>query len=195
MKLAAILLSLLLCLPSCAWAEGTNLRKNRLGQDQVFVSFPIKWNFTCSFPEKFRNDVRDGFRYWDDMTKRQLFVEVPCGTLLTPSQGIIVGASDKEYIEENKKEKVAGTAYVFLHNDVPTGGAIVMWKDWLIEKNGNVRRSVSRHEVGHVIGFEHNTRWDSCMMYPYVSTERVSYEGREKQACWSEYRVFMRHYR
>jgi hypothetical protein len=194
-KLLALTFSLLLVLGSCAWAEGTTLRKNKFGHDQVFVSFPVKWNFTCDFPEKFKADVRDGFRYWDDMTKKDLFQEVPCGTINKPDQGIAVGWSMKEYLEDGEKEKVAGTAYIFPGLEVPTGGAIMFWKDWLTERNGNIRRSVSRHEVGHLLGFEHNTRWDSCLMYPYVSTDRVSYEGHEKQACWSEYRAFIRNYR
>jgi hypothetical protein len=194
-KALALIFSLLLILGSCAWAEGTNLRKNKSGHDQVFLSLPIRWNFPCDFPEKFKADVRDGFNYWDDLTPRQLFQEVAeCGVLLHPSQGIIVGSFMKEY-EDGTKDKVAGTAYEYVRNDVPIGGMIIFWKDWLTEKNGNVRRSVARHEVGHILGFEHNTRWESCMMYPYISTSNVQYYGHEKQACWSEYRAFMRHYR
>lgn len=195
MRLTALLLSFILLLPSCVWAEGTHLRKNKLGQEQSFVTFPIKWNFTCSFPENLKADAREGFQYWDDLTKRQLFQEVPCGTLLTPSAGIIVGHSDKEYKSDKTEGHILGTAYSYLSNDVQTGGAIVYWKWWLSEKNGNVRRSVARHEVGHVLGFEHNERWESCLMYPYINTAEVNYGGHEKQACWSEYRAFVRHYR
>lgn len=195
MKLLALFLSITLAVGSCAWAEGTNLRKDRFGNEQAFVSFPIKWSFSCDFPEKLRDDVRDGFRYWDDLTEKQLFEEVACGILHNPAQGIVIGYSPKEYVDEDTKEKIAGTAYVYMHSQIPTGGAIIFWKDWLSERNPNVRRSVSRHEVGHVLGFEHNTRWDSCLMYPFISTDKVRYDGHEKQVCWSELKAFRRHYR
>jgi hypothetical protein len=169
------------------------MRKGVDGRPQVFVSLPVEWNFPCDFPENRKQDVREGFRYWDDMTDRDLFREMPgCGKVRA-DRGIVVTLSPHSNIDEDGVHAL-GSAYAHVGKDgVQTGGAMVLWREWR-DETGPMRRSVTRHEVGHLLGFQHNRGWGTCLMYPYINVAGAQYLDREKRACRSEVREFRQHY-
>ena len=193
MRLVLVLLfSLLLALPAAA---KTNLRPGIYSGDSVPIrTFPIPWGFSCTFPKdpKLRTQVREGFAYVDSLVPRRLFREVPgCGQP-TPSHGIMVIPVHQLYRFDG--EDVEGTAYVYPLRGQQVGGAIALWQDWFDEEYPDTRRSIVRHEILHVLGFEHNLETESCLMHPYINTDRFHYHGHEKNVCESELRELRRLY-
>lgn len=193
--LALILSSLLICLP----AQATTSLYQHHGKPRVFTKFPIAWGFECNFPEKFKAEVRASFQYWDDLTPRDLFKEDDRCHALSPRTHIVVGTVDKDYSGKLKKdddgEIVEGTAYIYPEDgDGSLGGVIALWRGWLREEYRDTRLSIVRHEIGHVLGFEHNIKIEQCLMHPYINTPSHTYHGHEKNLCNSELKVFRQHY-
>lgn len=194
MRAWAVILSLLLFFAPPASAK-THLRPEIVnGTLLPIFRFPVRWGFSCSFPDdgRLKEEVREGFRYWDDLTPVHLFEEEKaCGRVL-PIDGIEVLPIHVKYRRD--REIVEGTAYYYPTVGRQVGGAIVLWQDWFEEEYPDTRRSIVRHEVGHILLFDHNEETDRCLMSPWINSERYRYHGHEKGLCWSELREFRRRF-
>lgn len=166
MKLLRLLLATVF-LACCSFgANAVKIYTDHAGEPRIFSSFPIKWGFSCSFPEAMKPQVRRAFQYWDDMTPAQLFSEASSCGIVDYNNGIYVISSDSEY--EKGDEQVWGTAHAAIRNDELKGAVITVWKPWLLSKEVKLQESVIRHEIGHALGYDHGGD-ARCLMYPYIT--------------------------
>jgi len=152
---------------------------------------PVVWGFTCDFPEKFKQDVRDSFQWWDDMTNIDLFHERKCvktEDVWPEKQMIVVTWSKKN--ADGDRVSVRGTAYrdiISIDDRHMRSVKIRFWKHWFIDGK-NFRLSVARHEVGHALGL-HHIPYKDCLMHRFMNSK-----GGLKSLCDVEIKEFKRHY-
>lgn len=128
---------------------------------------PIIWSFDCSFPEKLQDEVRHGFDYWDHLVGFDIFEEATCDSFLAD-----VRVSYINDFSKNKRWWAAANSVM-----------IRFYMTWGMTKDPYIRTSVSRHEVGHVLGLDHNDE-EECLMHPHID---IGY-GEFKEACDTELR-------
>lgn len=184
------LLFLLLFL-SCA-PQLVGFKVDSYGRAQVFKDFPVLWSFDCEFPETMKDDVRDGFQYWNDETERTIFVEATdCGVvaLIDYDKPRVFVTSIPNFHPRNPE--LIATTSTGIYNNVPRTAVVRFFGPWLTHPSSGGRASVARHEVGHVLGFEHA---DStlCLMYPQMSMEY--HRWKPMTACRTEIDMARRHY-
>lgn len=162
----------------CADGPGTEWLKLPTGKDRV-LSRPIHWAFTCSFPKALKASVREGFNYWERVTGLQLFVEDrQCGKPLQDSW-VLVASIDSEFYDSPSAIAVSS---LYDKQDKYYGGVITFWKSWSAKGTSKAsRETVAAHEVGHMLGMDHDER-EECEMYPYVDIDLI----KPKTACQSE---------
>lgn len=179
---------MMLFLSTCSYGKGAvKIYTDHEGAPRIFSKFPIQWGFSCSFPDKFKASTRRAFKWWDDMTPVQLFQEVPGCGIVDYNNGIYVIHADVLY-DKIEGEQVWGTAHAAIRLDRLKGGVITLWKPWLDSKEADLQESVVRHEIGHLLGFDHGG--DSrCLMYPYI-TDKYRLQG----LCGPEKESFRRLY-
>lgn len=148
---------------------------------------PITWKFSCDFPRGMRDDVSDGFEYWDEQTDNGLFVELDC----SQSVDIVIRHISKYH---RIKTWWASTGTRKRHGNWHSAN-ITFYKSWLENTKGSheFRRSISRHEVGHALGFDHLPD-TACIMYRWMNTKDTSALTNTKQLCAYERNLFERYY-
>lgn len=177
-----------LFLSTCSWGKtAAKIYTDHEGEPRIFTAFPIPWGFSCSFPDKMKPSVRRAFKWWDDMTPVDLFREVPGCGIVDYNNGIYVIHSDSLY-DKIEGETVWGTAHAAIRLDKLKGGVITLWKPWLDSKEQDLNESVVRHEIGHLLGYDHGGD-ERCLMYPYI-TDKYRLQG----LCRPERDIFRRLY-
>ena len=172
-KLFAILF--ILCIATCGFTkDAVKVYKDPEGEPRTFSSFPIPWGFSCSYPEKLKPLARRAFKWWDDMTPVDLFREVDGCGIVDYNNGIYVIHSDSMY-DKIEGETVWGTAHAAIRLGKLHGGVITLWRPWLQSKELDLQESVIRHEIGHLLGFDHGGD-ERCLMYPYI-TDKYRLQG------------------
>jgi hypothetical protein len=155
----------------------------------------ITWRFECDFPEVYRQQVRDAFRFWDNMVERDLFRERACADPASADWTMV--ASPHYFAPEPKTVDIRTWAVTDDDDKKKTwkGGRIIFFRPYFLNKNHEwfFRESVARHEVGHVLGFLHLSE-ESCIMYPFVNGPNQKFEGAVKSGCTYERDVFRRFY-
>lgn len=153
--------------------------------DPQYVKQSFDWQFSCDFPEDFKNSARFGFDYWNMLAGRVVFTEQPCGEDIL--RNVVVYYSDKS--REGSDEMhftIAQTSFSF----VGAIRTVTFFREWTAPENFMDTISVARHEVGHVLGFEHSDD-KKCLMYPTIVEKRKSWNA---VACEEERRIFRRYY-
>lgn len=177
------LLLLAVIVGSCYPHQPVNMRFTEQGV-MVFKNLPINWSFACDFPVEVRAPVREGFTYWNKMVGNTIFVEMPnCGV-----SGLLTSEKPRVLVTfvpgmNQKDPHVLASADVGLFAGVPRSAVLRYYGTWADYKKLHSLESAARHEVGHVLGFDHSD-WDRCLMFPTVTMER--YEKRAKGACEEE---------
>lgn len=194
----AALVALMLTVTTCAFAGGHAKFFQYQGEDVKPLRTPIYWTFACDFPEELKAPVREGFKYWDDKTSRELFKESSC-LRINRVTGIVVTTSQDYYTNDKGKQKksIWGTANnANISGYALIGSTITLYRPWLEAKDDQwTRISVVRHEVGHALGFDHVDD-EECLMYPYINTPHKTYSDKHiyKEACPAEVRKFREKY-
>lgn len=145
---------------------------------------PMSYSFTCAFPENLRPSVRAGFDYWNDIVPGTFVESLGCDL----ANGIIVSLSRMSYLRGDgtlDPNTWADTLNMQAHGQI-VGSLITFYADWATGDR-RVQGSVVRHEIGHVMGFEHSKHGE-CIMHSSINTTTVKYDDRTKAACPSEIR-------
>jgi len=139
---------------------------------------PIGWMFTCRFPEKNKHLVRNAFKYWDDLSEVDIFVElqecIPVESVTRDSGIIVVDAWPKTHPDTTRIWKVLGSTNRYpddLQQKV-RWAFIAFYPEWTKETNEKKKLLNARHEVGHALGFEHAAEED-CYMYPSITDSQL----------------------
>lgn len=178
-----IVVLLLLFIPDCAVHRAVHLRYSERGV-QAFRKLPINWNFSCDFPIHDRPAVREGFTYWNGVLGREVFKEADgCGLDVLMQTDIPRVTVLFMQGPNPTHPEILATANVGLFEGVPRSAVLRYYSPWAASTSMNSKRSVSRHEVGHVLGFEHSD-FGNCLMYPKI--DMVKYSRKPKQACNEE---------
>lgn len=190
MKFLATLLMLVLSACSIIHWQRTRF----LGTEIVIQNPPLYWAFACDFPNDKQQIVREAFDYWNGLAGKELFEETSChlrDTLQDQDLMLTILAADKW--PDQGPEVWAITSGVNVHGNF-IGGKMVFLHPWLAKpEEWLVMASVARHEVGHVIGFDHSTRED-CLMYEYVNGAK-DYSDIVKGVCPEEWAAFRERYK
>lgn len=153
----------------------------------VIEKRPIVWEFQCSFPEDFKQEARAGFTYWNRLAGYELFYEDVCTDSTSEFGSIVVMYSDRSLEGSSPDSYTLAQTSFILMGAVRT---VTFFREWTDPDNIGDMVTVSRHEVGHVLGFDHGDD-PSCLMYPSVEPRS---HGRDGKACRSEVRMFRRFY-
>jgi len=181
------LLLILSCAPGLV-----GFKHDSYGRPQVFNDFPVLWSFDCEFPKNMKEDVRDGFRYWNDETERPIFLEADdCGVvaLINYSKPRVFVTSVMGFNPRSPNHIATTSTGIF--DNVPRTAVVRFYKPWLEHASHGGRASVARHEVGHVLGFEHAESM-FCLMYHQMDMRY--YSGKPMTACQPEIDMARRHY-
>lgn len=183
-------LFIILAIISCAGHnEVVDIAKYKNGMRIVFNTLPVRWSFHCEYPEGHKDIVRKAFRYWDDLTDEDLFVESKlCGLhqYKDSSTGIAVYTTNMVYMNGNRN--TWGIAQHFFDH-AGLRGAIIFFKPWL-EGDQISKESIARHEIGHIIGFKHS-KVVSCLMYDFIYESVRSPRDKVKNVCSEELKIFL----
>ena len=164
---------------------------------------PTTWAFDCQFPDSQKMPVRLGFSYWNVLAGNEIFREEYDCTKVNEISSyfeVIVMASNTVHDEDKpltemgeivfKSPTFATTARRMIEDRQIIGGVILVYLPWLQEPSLAIQTSVIRHEVGHVLGFEHNGV-ETCLMSEYINGEYHRYDDSPKSACREEKRDFL----
>lgn len=152
----------------------------------AFLPTPLHWSFSCDFPKKHKRVVREGFAYWEKILGKPMFVEDRCGVadFFIPGKrrGIAVVISDvPEYkVVKGKRWTLWAAAPMATFSNDILSGLIVFFPMWQTETNSGLRRSVVRHEIGHILGFDHSSS-RKCLMYEVIDSNEF-----DKGLCLAE---------
>lgn len=178
-----LLLAVPACQPSCQPTQAVNFRQ-RNGIPQIFARTPVLWSLDCAFPPKTAPQARDAFRYWNLLLGWDLFQESEqCGAFGAAFRGspfVLVAWFDAEH--EDGPE-IMGSAQTDGFGSTVESGRVGYYRSWSNALSDSVRLSAARHEVGHVVGFDHSD-FKRCLMYG--SLDSRAYESRPKAACKEE---------
>ncbi len=161
---------------------------DKTGKPFIFDQLPIKWRFDCEFPEENKHIVRNSFNYWESLIKTKLFKEEnECGfSVFFDSKtkqngiGIMLFPNQESIILNNQKLELWGRAPVSTFENGAKSGLILFYPIWDIEENDNIKESIARHEIGHILGFAHSLD-TNCLMF-----EIVNKTNKKKDACLLE---------
>ena len=177
------LLLLVLLSTSCYPHQAVHMRYSEAGQ-MTFRTLPINWTFACDFPEETRPSVREGFVYWNKILDREIFVEAKeCGVA-----ALIMSELPRVLVtfipgKNPYNDKTLATADIGLFDGIPRSAVLRYYGTWADYRMPHSLESVSRHEAGHVLGFDHSDL-DGCLMFPTIDMPK--YVKRAKQACKEE---------
>jgi len=148
-----------------------------------------RWTFDHGFPESLKGPIRRGFRYWNEQSGKKLFQEIPNRDSISPATGVVV-TMDPEHSPDDRFGESSTLAEVtrWFGRYGTQGAVMIVFKDFEVLGSEDEQESVARHEVGHIVGFNHfeNPR---CLMYAYVSGSRHPIG-----MCPAERRIFNRYY-
>lgn len=162
----------------------------KLFGENTWEEVPILWSFECSFPKAHKDTVRHAFKYWDDMTSFDLFLEVRSCFIDFPidTPFIVVSAKNVTCPRTERCSNIIAEAYR------PTCGDtyycttfITFWKPWF-DYFDTAKLPVAIHEIGHILGMDHVPRGD-CIMY--FSMSQFDWD---KRACAREIKEFKERY-
>jgi len=159
------------------------------GALSTWEEVPIMWQFSCTFPGKFRASAKEGFDYWESIIGYDLFVEdKECwdGTDLPKPLRVVVNYSLTE-ARMNKDHPVLAWAYGGTEGGYIVRGEIRFIAAWFGRKD-HQRKTLSRHEVGHILGMSH-VLVTKCLMFPTMNSS----DGLKK-ACEREKMEFLERY-
>lgn len=172
-----------LFISDCSPHRAVNLRYSERGP-LVLRKLPMSWAFSCEFPEEYRDAARAGFVYWNKILDQEIFREASgCGvsSLITEDypRALIV------YVPGVHPENadVLATTDVGLFDGIPRSAVLRYYGTWQSNKSRSAMESVSRHEVGHIIGFGHSDI-EGCLMYPKIDMNK--YSKKSKGVCGEE---------
>lgn len=169
------------------------------GTKQLLAERPTYWGFSCSFlGEKERQAVREGFEYWDNMARQKLFQEVQdCDSINPSDKGILVTRSIASNARSTKEFTILAYVERYGNSDGMVGAEMVFEPEWGSDAFADETfLGTPRHEVGHVLGFEHFPR-KSCLMYKTISAhddDMPLESGKTKEACTEELSIFHLYY-
>jgi hypothetical protein len=163
----------------------------------TWETVPIFWTFDCSFPNQYREHVRKGFKYWDDLTYIDLFIEVR--NCIEPDGFKKDDVSDLEIVIitwqsgncpwQGSCGKTIATAHRNTCGDTYyCTSYITFWRPWFHRLDG-AKTSVVMHELGHILGMRHVPE-RRCLMYPFMH----EINDANKKACKREIVEFRRRY-
>lgn len=137
---------------------------------------PLSWRFDCEFPEDRKPEVRQAFNFWDKEANTPLFTErLNC----LAEVDVVVEAVDWQRTDHGWF--IMGTGYPHL---------ITFYRSWGEEIDWWLRENIERHEIGHVLSFEHSGE-RHCLMFHTVDQD---YWHREKPLCRDEKTLFHKMY-
>lgn len=138
----------------------------------------VQWAMTCTdFSGVTADFIRDGFSYWEEVAGRPLFVELPCLNGGDAIAGVIVHRVDRDYFDGTLGYESDNVHLGFWSGEIALLPPWFAGTDW-------TKRQVIRHEVGHLLGFDHVDD-PGCIM---------NAEAASDEACGSELDTLRRIY-
>lgn len=139
----------------------------------------VRWAPACTdFSDVQLDFVRDGFSYWEGMVGHRLFEEMPCVGVGEGISGVLVHREDRDYFDGTLGYESDSVPAGYWSGEIALLPAWFSGTDWL-------KRQVIRHEVGHLLGFDHVDD-PGCIM---------NFEAASDEACGAEVNAIVEVYR
>lgn len=165
---------------------------NSKGSPRIFKNLPILWSFDCEFPEQYKMIIKNAFAYWEGhVNSRPLFEERKDCSISDFFDGTTDGGIGIIIDDEQKfldKIPLHGIAPIVVKNDSVYAGLVVLFPVWKQLNNELLQESVVRHEIGHLLGLDHNNN-KSCLMY-----KTIDFDENKKGACLQEIKTIKQFY-
>jgi hypothetical protein len=160
------------------------------GHQATVRKLPMRWSFDCDFPREKRTYVRAGFDYWNGLLDRTFFVEDKCDTWDGQSAGLRISRSAVRHPKDCDAFSILAVTQREIGKRGLSAAQIIYYPVWFQCGDENELVATSRHELGHVLGFNHFP-WKECLMYHNVVDGSV---GEPKRMCFEEILTFLRFY-
>ena len=196
-----LLIPLLFSLACAAPAEALLISE---GSVTLPNTLPISIVFATDFPKEYEQQVKDGIAFWNRQAGQQILraeeydqsegIAYVQFSPITEIEPYSCDEWNKKHEENNARRRKNGEKetddvctpaheYANVRHLGSDFSHMTLFKDWRDASN-TTRQSVIRHELGHVLGFEHYGN-RACLMYPVVSDT-----GFPKELCAAESEEF-----
>lgn len=153
----------------------------------MFKKDVIKWTFTTEFSKTNQSNVRHAFMYWNHIIGQELFQEAQWDEINENNQYVTV-QFDYNCIP---LFYWSGSTIVKFYKDRPNIATIKLCKKTFEKENNFIQESIVRHEIGHVLGFDHSD-FGNCLMF--FSIDYYKYNDHVKDVCDEEKETVRRYY-
>lgn len=134
--------------------------------------------FADDLEPRLREVAWRGFEYWNDVIGDTVFVDggyTDVDSARAEPGVVLVRMAEDEDPPDPSPDGPRRCAFVWYGWPWPTDGCVahtdVIYTHYCQDRGWPFMESVSRHEVGHVLGFQHSTV-DGDLMFPKIGGER-----------------------